>query len=76
MGSFTSAPKILNPDSADDAVTFPAETMTPAEMETYCRQQLTELPPLLTREFVAVEPPADPDAQIRIMQWNALSQSE
>ena len=76
MGSFTSAPKILNPDSADDAVTFPADVMTPAEMETFCRQQLRSLPPLLTRDLAAIEPPADPENQIRIMQWNMLSQSE
>ncbi|XP_043189108.1 nocturnin-like isoform X2 [Amphibalanus amphitrite] len=75
MGSFTSAPKILNPDSADDALTFPEESMTPAEMESYCRQQLSELPPLLTREFTVIEQPADADSQFRIMQWNTLSQT-
>ena len=76
MGSFTSAPKILNPDSADDAVTFPADVMTPAEMEVFCRQQLKSLPPLLTRDFTVIEPSADPENQIRIMQWNMLSQSK
>ena len=76
MGSFTSAPKIVNPDSDDDAVTFPADLMTSAEMETYCRQRLASLPPLLTRDFAVIEPPADPENQFRIMQWNMLSQSE
>lgn len=75
MGSFTSAPKILNPDSADDEVTFPAERMTAWEMERYCQQQLTGLPPLLTRQFTHCSPPADDDNQIRVLQWNALSQT-
>ncbi|XP_037088145.1 nocturnin-like isoform X2 [Pollicipes pollicipes] len=75
MGSFTSAPKILNPDSEDDDVTFPVAHMSPQEMEQHCQQQLAGQPQLLTRDFIVYNQPTDDHNQIRIMQWNALSQT-
>jgi len=76
MGSFTSAPKLLNEDSEDDDVTFPAE-MTSEEMGQHCRHQLTGLPPLLTRDLTTYHSSSgdDDSDSIRVMQWNALSQA-
>ena len=79
LSGLSAAPQDLGShDVEDDAVTFPAETMTAEEMEHHCQQQLTGLPPLLTRQFMEYAPPTeqcDTDP-IRIMQWNMLSQGK
>ncbi|XP_043223408.1 nocturnin-like isoform X2 [Amphibalanus amphitrite] len=78
LGSLTAAPKSHDSqDTEDDGVTFPSDHMTPEEMERHCQQQLKSLPPLLTRQLVEYPPPAEQclTGNIRIMQWNLLSQA-
>jgi len=78
MGSFTSAPKIMNGDVQDDDVDFSC-VATQAEMKTRCQTELVSLPPLIQRQFRHVRiPSASPDIAaepIRVLQWNILSQS-
>ena len=77
MGSFTSAPKIMNGDVQDDDVDFSC-VATQAEMKTRCQTELVSLPPLIQRQFRHVRiPSASPDIAaepIRVLQWNILSQ--
>ncbi|XP_049864644.1 nocturnin isoform X2 [Schistocerca gregaria] len=83
MGSFTSAPKILNEDTQDSDVQLP-ERLPREELLERCRQQVAPLPALLKRRFRRLgwspdpqafeEPVNNPDC-IRVFQWNVLSQS-
>lgn len=50
MGSFTSAPKILNDDSQDDDLDLP-NSMTKEDLLSYCSSYLYGTPPLLNRSF-------------------------
>jgi len=87
MGSFTSAPKIINGDHQDDDVSFDAVAASRQAILELCRAELAQLPAIIRRDFLAV-PRADADAdatadaaaddavRLRIMQWNILSQCE
>jgi len=81
MGSFTSAPKILNDDAQDNDVDLP-EAMTKEELLDYCTSQLQGHPGVIPRTFASVQSPkhlndiAFPqESTIRILQWNILSQT-
>ncbi|XP_013790299.1 nocturnin-like [Limulus polyphemus] len=82
LGSFTSTPKILNNDTADNDVDIP-EHSSREELLKRCEKELEHLPPPIRRSFhyfdgsrVSSEeiPHCKPQA-IRVMQWNVLSQS-
>jgi hypothetical protein len=78
MGSFTSAPKIVNDDHQDDDVDFGAIN-SHHDMLHLCRKELTGLPPLIKRQFVPIKTTAagvaaDGATSLRILQWNVLSQ--
>jgi hypothetical protein len=69
MGSFTSAPKMVNDDVQDDDVDFEG-IHTVEDMLQRCRKELVALPPRIERNFPR-DRPAD---SIRLLQWNILSQ--
>jgi hypothetical protein len=73
MGSFTSAPKILNEDTQDGDVELPRR-MSREELLQHCHQQLGTLPALVKRRFKRLQAPFDsaPDG-VRVLQWNVLS---
>ncbi|XP_054275285.1 nocturnin isoform X2 [Macrosteles quadrilineatus] len=76
MGSFNSAPKILNEDTQDDDVELPPR-MTPEQILSHCRAQVPP-PPLIARRFRHLQPETDsksPSKTIRLLQWNLLSQA-
>lgn len=84
MGSFNSAPKILNDDTQDNDLDLP-ERMSREELLEFCRKPLENSPPLIHRNFVHLRPthgsvfedftqPRDPST-VRILQWNLLSQA-
>lgn len=53
MGSFNSAPKILNADTQDDSLTIPPAGLTPVELVQHCRlMRGEERPQLLRRAFL------------------------
>ncbi|XP_046447618.1 nocturnin-like isoform X2 [Daphnia pulex] len=70
MGSFTSAPKMVNDDVQDDDVDFEGIT-TVEDMLQRCRKELAALPIRIERNF----PRDRPAGSIRLLQWNILSQS-
>ncbi|KAI9565563.1 hypothetical protein GHT06_009355 [Daphnia sinensis] len=70
MGSFTSAPKMVNDDVQDDDVDFEG-IRTIEDMKQRCRKELAALPPRIERNF----PSEKPANSIRLLQWNILSQS-
>lgn len=73
MGSFTSAPKILNEDTQDADVELPAH-MSREELLQHCRQQLENLPALVKRSFRRLRPQfGDTSEGVRVLQWNVLS---
>ncbi|XP_076352235.1 nocturnin-like isoform X2 [Tachypleus tridentatus] len=82
MGSFTSAPKILNEDTADYDVDIP-ERSNREELLKRCDVELKRLPPPIRRSFHDVRGPRGffqeiqhcKPQTIRVMQWNILSQS-
>ncbi|XP_073974101.1 NADP/NADPH phosphatase nocturnin isoform X2 [Rhodnius prolixus] len=86
MGSFNSAPKILNEDTQDNDVTLP-EHMSKEDLLTYCTNQLQGTPSLIPRTFRSVslfngspkyrthEMLPLNEAGIRVLQWNLLSQT-
>lgn len=73
MGSFTSAPKILNEDTQDGDVELPLR-MSRDELLQHCHQQLGSLPALVKRCFRRVQGQfgSTPDG-VRVLQWNVLS---
>jgi len=76
MGSFNSAPKILNEDTQDDDVELPPK-MGCDQLLSHCRAQV-EPPPLLDRRFKHLQPETETQSSsktIRILQWNLLSQA-
>jgi len=80
MGSFNSAPKILNEDSQDDEVELPTG-VSQEQLVAHCRG-LVEPPSLLARRFRQLHPQTtdetdsnSPSKTIRIFQWNLLSQA-
>jgi len=78
MGSFSSTPKIDNPDNADDDL---IETLNPTTREELVEKCLEEIkksgrPPLLTRPIRSIPSSLkSEETPIRILQWNVLSQS-
>lgn len=89
MGSFNSAPKVNNTDSQDDDVRVPNFT-TQYELIQYCQKMRGgNLPQLIQRQFFNESSNSFSDItdnistlkldnnprQIRILQWNILSQS-
>ncbi|KAL1117149.1 hypothetical protein AAG570_004476 [Ranatra chinensis] len=84
MGSFTSAPKILNEDTQDNDVELP-ERMSKDELLAYCTNHIQpSSPKLVNRSFQNLSPltpnkcneiiPQN-QTQIRVLQWNLLSQT-
>ncbi|GFX77500.1 nocturnin [Trichonephila clavipes] len=79
MGSFTSAPKILNDDTADNDLLLPPN-LTWDDLKVRCEEELATLPPKILRSFHKVKYSAKSeskvdDPKIRVMQWNILSQA-
>ncbi|XP_018898393.2 nocturnin isoform X2 [Bemisia tabaci] len=83
MGSFSSAPKILNEDTQDNDVDLP-EKMSREELIDHCEQKLEGSPRLVRRKFTPVhnmngnledKDKNSDDERIRILQWNVLSQA-
>lgn len=73
MGSFTSAPKILNEDTQDADVELPSR-MSRDELLQHCHQQLGNLPPLVKRSFKRLQGQSgDTPDGVRVLQWNVLS---
>jgi hypothetical protein len=73
MGSFTSAPKILNEDTQDADVVLPA-CMGRDELLQHCHQQLENLPALVKRSFRRLRQQFGDTADgLRVLQWNVLS---
>lgn len=75
MGSFTSSPKYLNEDTADDDLD---DSLDRDYLIERCRQELKRLPNKIIRRWIVVDghhndPPQDDF--IRVMQWNILSQA-
>ncbi|XP_075228661.1 NADP/NADPH phosphatase nocturnin isoform X1 [Lycorma delicatula] len=78
MGSFNSAPKILNEDNQDNDLDLP-EKMTHEDLLAHCRKNLEDTP-LVNRNFLNFrttysEKSPSPPSKIRILQWNLLSQA-
>lgn len=71
MGSFTSAPKMVNDDSQDDDVDF-SGICTPHALRDRCRDELKELPARIERHFP--KPRSGNENSVRLFQWNILSQ--
>jgi hypothetical protein len=73
MGSFTSAPKILNEDTQDGDVELPPR-MSREELLQYCHQQRGDLPALVKRSYKRLHGQFGnaPDG-VRVLQWNVLS---
>ncbi|XP_015908367.1 nocturnin isoform X3 [Parasteatoda tepidariorum] len=76
MGSFTSAPKILNDDTADNDLLL-QNVSTWEDLHLRCQEELSCLPPKITRSFKNVKNSSQntSDTLIRVMQWNVLSQA-
>ncbi|XP_069701047.1 nocturnin isoform X3 [Periplaneta americana] len=73
MGSFTSAPKILNEDTQDADVELP-ERMSRDELLQHCHQQLLNYPSLVKRCFRRLSQQfGDTASGLRVLQWNVLS---
>ncbi|KDR21508.1 nocturnin isoform X2 [Zootermopsis nevadensis] len=73
MGSFTSAPKILNEDTQDADVVLPT-SLSRDELLQHCHQQLENLPSLVKRSFRRlVQQFGDTADGLRVLQWNVLS---
>jgi hypothetical protein len=73
MGSFTSAPKILNEDTQDADVVLPPR-MSRDELLQHCHQQLEDLPALVKRSFRRLRQQlGDTTHGLRVLQWNILS---
>lgn len=83
MGSFNSAPKILNADTQDNELTCPPHGLNHHGLVQHCRLMRGEhLPPLLSRAFL--RPPAslrplaaqdDVTDGLRVLQLNTVSKA-
>lgn len=71
MGSFTSAPKMVNDDCQDDDVEF-GGIETFEALRDRCRDELKELPARIERHFPKAR--SANENSIRVFQWNILSQ--
>ncbi|KAL0280748.1 UNVERIFIED_CONTAM: hypothetical protein PYX00_001957 [Menopon gallinae] len=73
MGSFSSTPKIENPDSEDDDVIPTYQPSSREELIDRCRNEIEECgrPPLLLRHFRRL---VGDSPFVRVLQWNVLSQ--
>ena len=71
MGSFTSAPKMVNDDCQDDDVEF-SDNETFETIHDRCRDELKELPARIERHFPKTR--STNENSIRVFQWNILSQ--
>lgn len=83
MGSFSSAPKIPNPDDQDKDIDLP-ESMSKQELLSFCDRELDSEDKLVERRFTPVSNrgghnehivPENSDSKVRILQWNVLSQA-
>nr|CAD7575705.1 unnamed protein product [Timema californicum] len=89
MGSFTSAPKILNDDLQDSDLDLP-ETLSREQLLQRCHKELEGVPALVSRRFRSLDEeqllsqtelaegcaePSSGSQNIRILQWNLLSQA-
>ncbi|GIY96936.1 nocturnin [Caerostris extrusa] len=77
MGSFTSAPKILNDDTADNDLVLPS-SFNWDDLRIKCEEELAGLPPKIDRDFRKVRGSSTNESdelKIRVMQWNILSQA-
>lgn len=83
MGSFNSAPKILNADTQDNELTCPPHGLNHHGLVQHCRLMRGEhLPPLLSRAFLRPfaglrSPPAHDDVTdgLRVLQLNTVSKA-
>lgn len=73
MGSFTSAPKIPNEDTADDNIVWP-DSMSWSDIGKRCEQELLGWPQNISRDIVTVSESGGD--RIRLMQWNVLAQGK
>lgn len=73
MGSFTSAPKIPNEDTADNDVEF-SSCSNWKDLLARCEAELVGWPKSISRSMVVLE--ASGDRKIRVMQWNILAQGK
>jgi len=78
MGSFTSAPVLAKGDSQDQHLKFPQTNE--AEMLERCNRELAGLPQPLNRQFITytqqhTNTESTDTSNIRILQWNHLSQT-
>ena len=74
MGSFTSAPKILNEDTQDMDVLMPAVHMSRDELVQHCHEQREGLPSLVKRNFRRLgQQFGDTTSGVRVLQWNVVS---
>ncbi|XP_054721892.1 nocturnin-like isoform X2 [Uloborus diversus] len=77
MGSFTSAHKILNEDTADNDLIF-NNISSWDDLRLRCEEELSFLPPKINRNFqkrAGKKDANESNSQIRVMQWNILSQA-
>ncbi|KAG8188756.1 hypothetical protein JTE90_012227 [Oedothorax gibbosus] len=77
MGSFTSAPRMLNDDHADNDLYLPS-SLTWEDLRMRCEEELSALPSKIVRKFHMVtsqDGSKKDDSKIRVMQWNVLSQT-
>nr|CAD7445236.1 unnamed protein product [Timema bartmani] len=89
MGSFTSAPKILNDDLQDSDLDLP-ETLSREQLLQRCHKELEGVPALVSRRFRSLDEEqllsqtelaegcaelSSGSQNIRILQWNLLSQA-
>ncbi|KAJ8867420.1 hypothetical protein PR048_031221 [Dryococelus australis] len=73
MGSFTSAPKILNDDTQDADLHFPNK-MSRDELLDSCRRELGSLPALVKRSFHRTDRQfGDITTGVRLLHWNVIS---
>lgn len=77
MGSFTSAPKIENTDTADDDVCESFEPTNREDLLKRCQSEIESVgrPPLLNRNIRQLKQESSNDGvAVRVLQWNVLSQ--
>jgi len=80
MGSFTSSPAVASGDCQDDDLTF--NETTHDDLLKRCRKELAHLPSAIQRKFRKYsfqhsnpQPETESSEDIRILQWNHLSQT-
>lgn len=73
MGSFTSIPKVAGSDNQDDDLQFPETTVH--ELLERCKIQLQDLPKPFERKIRGNSGLLDSSDNLKILQWNQLSQT-